>query len=183
LKHRNTRKSKIGRRTQKYFGNYANKKTQKILGIMLKKLTQHEANELLMSNFKQVMRRKTDEITDAQNVFFEKLKNYIHQKVSGIDSQDTFFGSSIDKVFENRLYRRQKNVKMLIMYEIEVEVNDQKRSGYTFKINELHERQDLNLWMAKMEIQMEKIQKSFEKEKKRRAIYEYKKRMQSKLNG
>jgi hypothetical protein len=150
---------------------------------MSKKLTQHEANELLMSNFKQVMRRKTDEITDAQNVFFEKLKDYLCQKVSGIDSQDTFFGSSIDKVFENRLYRRQKNVKMLIMYEIEVEVNDQKRSGYTFKINELHERQDLNLWMAKMEIQMEKIQKSFEKEKKRRAIYEYKKRMQSKQNG
>lgn len=141
---------------------------------MNKNKTQIEACELLMSNFKHVMRRKSDEITEAQTVFFEKLKVYLNQKVNGIGSQETFFGSATDKIFENRLYRKQKNVKMLIMYELEVEVNDQKLSGYTFKINELHERQDLNFWMAKIEIQLEMIEKSMEKAKKNKIINDYK---------
>lgn len=149
---------------------------------MNKNITQKEACEILMSNFKQTMKRKSDEITEAQKVFFEKLKNYINQKVKGIDSQDTFFGTATDKIFENRLYRKQKNVKMLIMYEIEVEVNDQKRSGYNFRINELHERQDLNYWMAKMENQLEMIQKTLDRAKKRKVINDYKRDERMKQN-
>ena len=141
---------------------------------MNKNITQKEACEILMSNFKQTIQRKSDLTTPAQMLFFEKLQHYLSQKISGIESQDTFFGTAIDKIFENRLYRKQKNFKMLMMHEIVVEVNDSKRCGYTFKINELHERQDLNFWMAKMENQLEMIQKTLDKAKKRKVINDYK---------
>jgi ABC-type dipeptide/oligopeptide/nickel transport system ATPase subunit/phage terminase Nu1 subunit (DNA packaging protein) len=83
--------------------------------------------------------RKSDQLTGAQRMFFERLKNYLKDQKITEKNNKTFYGSEVRKALKMHPQQTQRMFKALVNNGLAVEVNNTKKLGYEYELLEWSE--------------------------------------------